>query len=101
MCILTFTKVITDTASIIFALMLFTLIKILVRGFLETDAMTKSRYLAEKYIDKKHIISNTDKEKLLEQYDEINKLGIPFTLVRVLLTPLIEVIIYTCITLII
>lgn len=101
MCILTFTKVITDTATIFFTLLLFTLIKILIRGYLETDAMTKSRYLAEKYINKKNITSKEETEKLLKQYDEINKLGVPFTIVRVLLTPLIEIIIYAAIALLI
>ena len=101
MCILTYTKVITNTATILFALLLFTLIKIVVRGYLETEAMTKSRYLAEKYINKKHITTKEENEKLLKQYDEINKLGIPFTIVQVLLTPLIEIIIYSVIALII
>ena len=101
MSILTITKVITDTATIMFALLLFTLIKIIIRGYLETDAMTKSRYLAEKYINKKNITSKEETEKLLKQYDEINKLGVPFTIIRILLNPLIEIILYAVIALVI
>jgi len=101
MSILTFTKVITDTSTIMFTLLLFTLIRIVVRGYLETDAMTKSRYLAEKYINKKNITSKEETEKLLKQYDEINKLGVPFIIVRLLLTPLLELLIYAVIALVI
>ena len=101
MSILTVTKVITDTATIMFTLLLFTLIKIVVRGYLETDAMTKSRYLAEKYINKKNITTKDETEKLLAQYDEINKIGIPFIIVRLLLSPLLEILIYAIIALII
>lgn len=101
MSILTITKTITDTSTILFTLLLFTLIKIIVRGYLETDAMTKSRYLAEKYINKKNITSKEETEKLLTQYDEINNLGIPFIIVRLLLSPLIEILIYAIITLVI
>ena len=101
MSILTVTKVITDTSTIMFILLLFTLIRIVVRGYLETDAMTKSRYLAEQYINKKNIITKEEKEKLLTQYDEINKIGIPFIIVRLLLTPLLEILIYAIIALVI
>ena len=101
MSILTITKTITETATILFTLLLFTLIKIIVRGYLETDAMTKSRYLAEKYINKKNITSKEETEKLLTQYDEINKLGVPFIIVRLLLSPLLEILIYAIITLVI
>lgn len=101
MSILTITKTITDTSTILFTLLLFTLIKIIVRGYLETDAMTKSRYLAEKYINKKNITSKEETEKLLTQYDEINNLGVPFIIVRLLLSPLIEILIYAIITLVI
>ena len=71
-----------------------------VRGYLEIDAMTKSRFVAEKYIDKKKIISVEEKENLIKEYDKINKLGIPFTLFYLFSKGLIKILIYTVIALI-
>ena len=78
--ILTITKVIQNTMLQAFILILFTLIKFAVRGFLEADAMTKSRYFAEKYIKTKKILNNKETESLLEQYDEINKNILTYTI---------------------
>lgn len=92
--ILTFTKVLQNIEIPIFVLLLFATIKLLVRGFLETDAMTKSRYLAEKYIKSKNILNEKETEILLEQYDEINKLGVPFTLVHILTGSFVGILVY-------
>ena len=40
--------------------------------------MTKSRYLAEKYINAKNICTEAETHELLGEYDKINKMGIPF-----------------------
>lgn len=99
--ILTATKVIQNIEIPIFVLLLFATIKLLVRGFLETDAMTKSRYLAEKYIKLKNILNEEETEKLLKQYDEVNKLGIPFTLAHILTGSFVGILIYAIIGLVI
>lgn len=96
--ILTIFKVINNQMLQIAILMLFALIKFSVRSFLEIDAMTKSRYLVEKYIDNKKICTNEDKEQLLKEYDKINKIGIPFVVDNLLTSGLITVLIYTIIT---
>lgn len=92
--ILTVTKVLQNIEIPIFVLLLFATIKLLVRGFLETDAMTKSRYLAEKYIKSKDILNEKETEILLEQYNEINKLGVPFTLVHILTGSFVGILVY-------
>lgn len=99
--ILTFTKVIQNTSVVIFVLLLFAIIKFAVRGFLEADAMIKARYLAEKYIRTKGIISADETDQLLEKYDEINKIGVPFTLVQILTSSLTWILIYAFISLLI
>lgn len=78
--ILTICKVFTNSLLQLFILMLLSLIYFSVRSFLEIDAMTKSRFLAEKYIDTKNILADNEKKKLLSEYDKINKMGIPFTI---------------------
>ena len=99
MCILTITRVTTHTWEITFMLLLCTMIKIVIRGYLETDAMLKSRYLAEQYIKQKNITSKEETEKILKKYDEINSIGVPFTIVRILLGSLIGILIFLSITL--
>lgn len=98
--ILTIMKIIQNIEIPIFVLLLLATIKLIVRGFLETDAMTKARYLAEKYIKSKNILNEEETEKLLEQYDEINKLGVPFTLAHILTGSFVGILIYAIVGLI-
>ena len=75
-------------------LMLFMLIGFVVRSYLEIDAMTRARFLAKEYMEKKNLVNKEEQEKLLMQYKEINKMGIPFTIWYLLLNGLSKVIIY-------
>lgn len=90
----------TNTMLQIFILTLFALITFSIRAFLEIDAMTRARFLAEKYINKKQICSEEETEELLKSYDEINKIGIPFVLDNLLNSSIIKIIIYTIIAII-
>lgn len=99
--ILTLCKVYTNNMLQIFILTIFTLIGFSVRAYLEIDAMTKARYLAEKYMDKKNLCTNKEKEELLIEYDKINAVGIPFTLHYLITNELIKIIIYIIISIII
>lgn len=98
--ILTIMNIIQNTFIPIFVLLLLTTIKFAVRGFLEIDAMTKAKYLAEKYIKSKNIITEEETEKLITTYDEINKLGVPFTIVHILVGSFASILIYAIISLI-
>ena len=60
---------------------------------------TNSRYLAEKYIKSKNIITEKETEQLLERYDEINKLGVPFTIVHILVGSFAGILMYAIISL--
>lgn len=99
--ILTLCKVYTNTMLQVFILTMFTLINFSVRAYLEIDAMTKSRYLAEKYMNQKNLCTKVEQEKLLKEYDKINKVGIPFTLYYLLTNSLIRIILYMAIAIII
>lgn len=99
--ILTLCKIYTNTMLQIFILTMLTLISFSVRAYLEIDAMTKSRYLAEKYMDRKNICTKDEKEKILMEYEKINKEGIPSTLYYLLTNSLIKIILYTVIAIII
>lgn len=99
-CILTIANVITNISMPIFALLLMATIKLIVRGFLETDAMTKSKYLAKEYIESKNILTKEETNSLLEKYEEINKQGVPFTLVHILSGSFLGILMYALIALI-
>lgn len=99
--ILTIFKVINNQTIHIAILMLFTLIQFAIRSFLEIDAMTRAKFLAKEYMDKKKICTDKEKEHLLKEYDSINKIGIPFVVDNLLTSGLARVLIYTIITVII
>lgn len=98
--ILTITKVITNVKMQLFVLLLMAMIKVIVRGYLEIDAMTKSRYLAEKYMNIKAILEKAEEEKLLNKYNEINKYGIPYTIVYIAISSLLGILGYAIVTII-
>ncbi len=99
--ILTIFKVINNQMLQVAILMLFTLIQFSVRSLLEIDAMTRAKFLAKEYMEKKNLCTNKEKELLLNEYDKINKIGIPFVVDNLLTNGLIKVLIYTIIAVII
>ena len=92
--ILTLFKVINNQMLQIAILMLFTLVQFAVRSFLEIDAMTRARFLAKEYMEKKKLCSNEEKEMLIKQYAKVNKIGIPFVVDNLLTSGLVRVLVY-------
>ncbi len=99
--ILTILKIINNQILQIAILMLFTLIQFAVRSFLEIDAMTRAKFLAKEYMEKKRLCTEEEKDTLLKEYDKINKVGIPFVVDNLLTNGLIRVLIYTIISLVV
>ena len=98
--VLTILKVITNQSLQIAILMLFTLIEFSVRSFLEIDAMTKAKYLAKEQREKTKLCTEEEKNKLLKEYENINKIGIPFVIDNLLTTALARVLIYCIVSII-
>lgn len=92
--ILTIFKVINNQMLQVAILMLFTLIQFSIRSLLEIDAMTRAKFLAKEYMEKKKLCSDEEKELLLKEYDKINKIGIPFIVDNLLTNGLAKVLIY-------
>lgn len=66
-----------------------------VRSYIETDAMTKARFLAKEYMEsKKEVITKKNIETIIENYDKINNIGIKFTNLSLIVEYLVKVIIY-------
>lgn len=98
--ILSISNIIKNNILQIFILLLFAFIQFAVRAYLEIDAMTKSKYLAKEYIEKKNLCTKKETEELIDEYDKINKIGIPFTLDHLITSALIRIIIFILITII-
>ena len=75
-----------------------------IRSYLETDAMTKAKYVAEnymkEYIHKNKIATTEEVEELANIYDEINKIGIPAYNFILIANCILKIIIYTIIVII-
>lgn len=99
--ILTIFKIINNQMLQIAILMTFTLIQFAVRSFLEIDAMTRAKYLAKEYMEKKKICTQEEQQLLLKEYDSINKIGIPFVVDNLLTSGLVRVLVYTIISVVI
>lgn len=72
-----------------------------VRSYLENDAMTKAKYLAKdymiEYIEKNPICTKKEVEEVIEEYDRINKLGIPATNYILMVNCIIKLVLYSII----
>lgn len=66
----------TNIHIIIFIFMSF--IQYILRFTLEYEAMLKARYVAKEYIEENNILNKEETDKLIEEYDKVNNIGIPF-----------------------
>ena len=98
--ILSICNIITNNLLQIFILTLIAFIQFAVRAFLEIDAMTKSKYLAKEYMENKNICTKEEINELIEEYDKINKVGIPFVTDNLITNALIRISVYIIITII-
>ena len=98
--ILTILKLVNHQILQIAILMLLTIIEFSVRSFLEIDAMTKAKYLSKDYMEKMELCTQEEKNKLLKEYESINKIGIPFVIDNLLTTALARVLIYCIVSII-
>ena len=57
-------------------LLILSMIYLLVRNYLETDAMTKARFLAKEYMLEKRISKKEEIDEMIAKFDELNALGI-------------------------
>lgn len=54
-------------------------IQYVIRNTLEMDAMTRAPYVAKEFLLENNILNNQEIKDLLEEYEDINKIGIPIT----------------------
>lgn len=73
--ILTIFRIINNYLLHISIFILLNCVKMVIRAYLETEAITKSTYLAKEYIEKQNLCTTKEKENLLSEYKKINKMG--------------------------
>ena len=76
------------------------IVQYIIRFSLENEAMIKARFIAKEYIEENRILEEKEKNKLLEEYDEVNRIGIPFINFNLICTNIIKVLIFSIIVLI-
>ena len=81
------------------------LIFYVVRSYLETDAMIKARYVAKEYmteyIKENEICTAEDIEKIVSEYDKLNKVGVPTYNFILFSKTMIKIMIYNVISILI
>lgn len=99
-CILAILKInpLPDTA--LFALAIFSFINYMIRSCLEMDAMIKAKPLAEQYLKREGTLTEKEQETILNNYDEINNIGIKLYNYTLITKNLIKIIIYSVICII-
>jgi len=92
--ILTLFNKLPNTNIHIMILTFFSFMQYIIRFSLENEAMIKAKYVAKEYIEENEILNKEEKDKLIEEYDEINSIGIPFINYNLISTNVIKIIIY-------
>lgn len=84
----------------IIILIFLSIIQYIIRIRLENEAMIKAKYVAKDYIEENKILNKNEEEKLLEEYDRVNNIGIPFMNYQLISTNVIKIILFSFIVLI-
>ena len=75
-CILAIFRVLPNEMIFLVGFLLLSSVYLVVRNYLENDAMIKARFLAKEYMEEQKISSKEEINKLVEGFDSINNVGI-------------------------
>lgn len=96
-CILSLLKLNEWRMLHLFILTILGIIYYAIRSYLEMDAMTKAKPLAKEYIEEQGILTIEEQNKVLDNYDVINDIGIKMTNYILMMNCTVKVIIYAVI----
>ena len=94
-----FDKLINTNIHIVILIFL-SIIQYILRFTLEYEAMIKARFIPQEYIERNNILNKEEKDKLLEEYDKVNGIGIPFMNYYTISMNIIKIIIFSFIVLV-
>lgn len=90
---------VSNIFAIILAIM--SMLLYFVRSYIETDAMTKARFLAKEYMEgKTDLISQENIDTVIKNYDRLNDIGVKFYNLKLLFNYLVKVIVFCVVALI-
>lgn len=95
--ILTLCNVITKPSIFLYVLIVMGMVQYFIRSMLETDAMTKARYVAKEYLEENNICSKEDINRIISKYDELNNIGIKLVNLDIFAKNILKIIIYSII----
>lgn len=95
--ILTLCNVITKPSIFLYVLIVMGMVQYFIRSMLETDAMTKARYVAKEYLEENNICSKEDIDRIISKYDELNNIGIKLVNLDIFAKNVLKIIIYSVI----
>ena len=96
-CILTFMRVNLYPMLLLVGLVILGCTYYTVRSSLEMDAMIKAKPLTKEYIEEEGTLNKQEQERILQNCETINQIGIPLTNFQLVLNCTIKVIIYSLI----
>ena len=96
-CILAITKIIKTKMIFLSILLILGFTYYIIRSYLENDAMIKAKFLAKEYMETSNILNNEQIEKVIEQYDKLNNVGIKCVNVKIFDSVILKCIIYSII----
>ena len=72
-----------------------------VRSFIETDAMTKARFLTKEYMENNvNLVNQEEIDCIIENYDRLNNLGVKFYNLKLLFDYLVKIIVFSIVAII-
>ena len=98
--VLTLFNKVKFTNVLMYVLIMLAIIKFIIRAYLENDAMIRAKYVSKEYLDSKEIFTEKEKEELINKYEQVNKLGIPFYNFYLFSNEILKIIVYCIIALI-
>lgn len=75
-CILAIFRLLPYEMMFLVGYLILSLVFLVVRSYLENDAMIKARYLAKEYMEEQKISSKQEIQKMVDEFDKINNIGI-------------------------
>lgn len=88
------------TNAFLISLTAISFIQYVARFTLEMDAMTRALYIAKEYLSENNILNNQEIKYILEEYEEINKIGIPITNYSLILKNIVKIVVFCIVILI-
>ena len=81
-------------------LIFMSIIQYILRFSLENEAMIKARFIAKEYIEENKVLNKDEEKILLEEYDRVNKIGIPFMNYYTISMNIVKIILFAFVSLI-